>query len=136
MSEFSFRVTDKALPGKTRGRGPSPFVEPLRQSYAEDYAKSGKWFEFEVNAEDVDKVVQRIRTAGQTAKTGTEVRTEVDADGDYTGVIQFRGVTYVERPRRANGQTDQGEGGSETSGGQAVPVSPSGEPFEWDDDAS
>lgn len=143
--EYSFAITDTPPEGKTRGRGPSPFVQPLKESYAKDFSGTGEWFEFYVDPAEVEKTVQRIRTAGQSAKVGTEVRQD-----EATGRIAFRGVEYVPRERKPAASAtetssaedvatdDHDEEASEVDGtdtdhGHDVPVNPAGEPFEWDD---
>lgn len=108
MSDVEFSVTNQPptvtrRPGRKRGL--NKFREGLEQSFDQKFKASDDWFEYRVDLDgvtdaerEVNRYVDRIRAAGQQEpKIGTEVRR------DYaTGVIAFRGVEYVARPRKAS----------------------------------
>jgi hypothetical protein len=105
MSDYSFYVTSAPpeLPtpfgghraGRTRQ---NPFDLPVKQSWEQRLVDRGEWLEFKVdNLADLRKEINRIRSAGQHLKIGTEVRAD-----KASGRVAFRGTEYKPRAPRAS----------------------------------
>jgi hypothetical protein len=137
MSDYSFYVTTTPpeLPtpfgGNRAGRTRSnPFDVPVKQSFEQKLADRGEWLEFKVaNLTDLPKEINRIRSAGQFLKLGTEVRVD-----KTTGRIAFRGTEY--RPRGPRGARDAGAEVASVGATVTTADQPTTEQAAWDWQAS
>ena len=101
-NEFDFYLTNDPpeagtpFGGRHAGRNrTNPFDGAVKQSFEQHLVARNEWLEFKCDPDDVRANINRIRSAGQFLKIGTEVRYDKPS-----GRIAFRGCEYKPRAPR------------------------------------